>query len=47
MEQRFILADSSYHVYTQLAQYKHAGNVHGHIAAFTRLELKLPDLREE
>ena len=43
MEQYFIPEDSSYHVYTQFMQCKHTGNVHGYIAAFTRLALKVPN----
>ena len=46
MEQFFIPADSSYHGCTQLAQYKYNGNVHGYIAAFTHLTLKIPNLSE-
>ena len=46
MEQYLIPADSSYHVYTQLAQCNHTGNMHASSTAFTRMALKVPDLSE-
>ena len=38
--------NSSYHVHTQFLQCKHTGSVHGYIAAFTHLALKVPNLSE-
>ena len=46
MEQCCTPALSSYYAQTQLAQYKYVGNVHGYIAVFTCLALKVLDLSE-